>query len=110
MQLIYGGKISQSSPRFKFLEPVSLSVNPEHFSNKEEPIKIINEIVLPYLNKQREKLGNRGQATLLILNAFRGQMTQEVTTLLHETTFFGHRSKQYHPSFSGTQPHRKGSL
>ena len=74
MQLIYGSKITQSLRRFKLLAPFSLSGNPKHFSNKEELIKIISEIVLPYLDKQREKLGNRGQATLLILDAFMGQM------------------------------------
>ena len=84
MQLIYGGKTTQSLPRFKFPESFSLSVNSKHFSNMEESIKIINEIVLPYVDKQREKLDNHGQAALLILDVFRGQMTQEVTTLLHE--------------------------
>ena len=45
-------------------------------------------MVLLYVDKQREKLGNHGQATLLILDAFRGQMTQEVTTLLRENNIF----------------------
>ena len=81
---MYGGKNTQSLPRFKFPESFALSVNPKHFSNTEESINIINEIVLPYVDKQREKLDNHGQAALLILDVFRGQMTQEVTTLLHE--------------------------
>ena len=84
LQLIYDGKTTQSLPRFKFPESFSLSVNPKHFSNTEESIKIINEIVLPYVDKQREKLDTNGQAALLILDVFRGQMTQEVTTLLHK--------------------------
>ena len=46
-QLIYGGKTKQSLPRYKFPDSFSLSVNPKRFSNKEESIKIIEEIVLP---------------------------------------------------------------
>ena len=55
MQLIYSGKTKQSLPRYKFPESLSLSVNPKHFSNSEEPIKIIEEIVLPYVEKERQK-------------------------------------------------------
>ena len=82
LQLIYGGKTIPSLPRFKSF---SLSVNPKHFSNTEESIKIINEIVLSYIDKLREKLDNHGQAALLILDAVRGQMTLKVTILLLES-------------------------
>ena len=54
LQLIYGGKTKQSFPRYKFSESFSFSVNPKHFSNTEESIKIIEEIVLPYVEKERE--------------------------------------------------------
>ena len=46
LQLIYSGKTKQSLPRYKFSESFSLSVNPKHFSNNEESIKFIEEIVL----------------------------------------------------------------
>ena len=59
-----------------------MSINPKHFSNTEESIKIIEEIVLPYVEKEREKLDDPGQAALLILDVFRGQMTSEVANLL----------------------------
>ena len=49
-----------------------LSANPKYFSNTEESVKIIHEIVLPYVDKQAEKLDNQGQAALLILSVFRG--------------------------------------
>ena len=83
IQLIYGGKTKQSLPRYKFPESFSVSVNPKHFSNTEESIKIINEIVVPYVEKEREKLGDKSQPALL-----RGQMTSEVTTLLQESNIF----------------------
>ena len=82
--VLSGGKTAQILPRFKFPESFSLSVNPMHFSNTEESIKIINEVVLPYVDKQREKLGNHGQVALLILDVFRRQITQEVTTFHRE--------------------------
>ena len=56
-QLIYGGKTTQSLPIFKFPGSFSLSVNPKHFINTEESIKIINETVLPYVDKQKRKIG-----------------------------------------------------
>ena len=50
-QLIYGGKTSKSVPRFQFPDDFSLSVNPSHFSNTDESLKILEEIVIPYLEK-----------------------------------------------------------
>ena len=73
IQPIYGGKTAQSLPRFKFPESFSLSVTPKHFSNTEESIKVIEEIVSPHVDKPRGKLDNPNQAVLLILNVFRGQ-------------------------------------
>ena len=72
LQLTYGGKTKQSFSRYKFPELFSLSVNPKHFSNTKESIKIIEEIVLPYVKKEREKLDDPDQAALLILDVFRG--------------------------------------
>lgn len=88
MQLIYGGKTKQSLPRFKFPESFSLSVNPKHFSNTEESVKIVNEIIVPYVEAEREKLANLDQAALLILDVFRGQLTKEVTDLLQDNKIF----------------------
>ena len=102
IQLIYGGKTAKSLPRLKFPESFLLSVNPKHFSNTEESIKVIEEIVLPHADKQRGKLDNPNQAALHLSDVFRGQMTQEVTTLLHEQYLFCNRSKQYDSSFSAT--------
>ena len=70
MQLIYGGKTNQSLLRFKFPESFSLSVNPKHYSNTLESIKIINKVIIPYVNAQREILSNPNQAALLISMCF----------------------------------------
>ena len=74
MQLIYGGKTQQSLPRFKFPDDFSLSCNPKNFSNTEESIKLIKEVLLPYIEDQRKQLGKPNQSVLLIMDVFRGQI------------------------------------
>ena len=56
MQLIYGGKTLRSLPKFKFPGSFSLSANKKHWSNTTETIKLVDEILTPYLDKEREKL------------------------------------------------------
>ena len=82
MQLIYGGKTKQSLPRFKFSDGFSLSCNPKDFSNAMESIKLINEIIIPYVQSQRKELGKPKQAVLVIMDVFRGQITDDVISLL----------------------------
>ena len=81
MQLIYGRKTCL--PRVQFRSSFSLSFNPKHYSNDEEPIKVLNNIVIPYIVKERKKLGlNEGQAALLIIDVFKEQMTDPVLKVL----------------------------
>ena len=85
MQLIYGGKTQQSLPRVKFPSSFSLSVNPKHFSNEVESIKLLNEIIFPYVTKERERLGlEKDQPALLVMDVFRGQMTSLVLQVLSD--------------------------
>ena len=51
-QLIYSGKTMRSLPKFKFPKEFSLSVDEKHFSNTQESLKILIEIVIPYVNQQ----------------------------------------------------------
>ena len=83
-QIIYGGKTTQSLPKVKFPEDFSLSVNPKHYSNNEEVCKHITDIVIPYVNAEREKMGNPDQHALLIWDVFRGQKTDTVSALLEK--------------------------
>ena len=57
MQLVYGGLQMKCLPRFKFSETFSLSVNPKHFRNTFESIKIIEEVIIMYVEAQRQILG-----------------------------------------------------
>ena len=56
MQLIYGGKASQSFPKFNFPDSFTLSVNLKHFSNTAESLKLLKDIIIPYLDTEREEL------------------------------------------------------
>ena len=67
LQLIYGGETNQSLPRHQFPKDFSLSVNPKHYSNEKESLKLIDEIVLPYVTKERQRLVKRNQQLLLFL-------------------------------------------
>ena len=70
-QLIYKGKTTQSLPKVDFPDGFSLSVNEKHFSNTQELIKFLKEIVIPFVDKKRSELKNPSQATLLIWDVFR---------------------------------------
>ena len=84
MQLIYGGKTSQSLPKIQFPTGFCLSANPSHYSNTEESIKLLKEIVVPYVEKIRAKLDDPKQSALLIWDVFRGQKTESVIEVLKE--------------------------
>ena len=83
MQLIYGGKTNRSLP-----ESFSLSMNPKHYSNTLESIKIIDKVIIPYVNAQLEILSNPNLAALLIFNVFHGQITDEVTSHLLQNKIY----------------------
>ena len=59
MQLIYGGKARQKFPIFIFPKLFSLSANSKDFSNTEESLRWLEEIMIPYVNSERSKLGVR---------------------------------------------------
>ena len=85
IQLAYGGKTKKSLPRVKFPSSFSLSVNPKHYSNEQESIKVLNEIIIPYVTKERERLELKNdQAALLIMDVFKGQMTSPVLKVLSD--------------------------
>ena len=51
MQLIYQVQIGQSLPKVKFTDGFSLSANESHYSNENEALKSIEEIILPYIQE-----------------------------------------------------------
>ena len=90
--LIYDGKTVKSLPRFKFPQQFSLSANPTHFSNSSESIKLFEEVIIRYLQKERKKLNlSPILKGLIIMDVFKGQMTSEVLTILNNNNV----SRQY---------------
>lgn len=48
LQIIYGGKTKASQPRgFQFPKSFCVSQNPKHWSNEEETVKLIDDIINP---------------------------------------------------------------
>ena len=80
MQIIYAGKSKASLPRgFIFPKGFSLSQNPQHWSNETETLKLIDEIINPYVINKRKDLGLAStQKALVIWDVFKGQMTNVV--------------------------------
>ena len=85
MELIYGGKDQLSLPRVKFPDSFPLSANEKHFSNTQESLKLIDEIITPYVEKEHEMLDlGEEQQPLLIIYVFSGQMTDQFIENLKE--------------------------
>ena len=80
MQLIYERKTTKSLPRFKFLNDFSLSVNKTHYSNEKEACKLIEEILLPYIEKVRQEENLPvSQKALVIMDVFSGQISSLIS-------------------------------
>ena len=72
MQLIYGGKTQQNFPKSDFSDSFSLSANLKHFSNTEESVKLLDDIIIPYFKCEQSKLGiGEDQYALLILDVLK---------------------------------------
>ena len=79
MHLIYKGKTVQSLPRFKFPQGFCVSANENHFSNRVESVKYLEEVIVPYFKKQHSIEGlDQDQKALVIMDVFTGQMTSKV--------------------------------
>ena len=80
IQIIYAGKTTASQPRgFKFPKGFCISQNPKHWSNEQETLKLIDEVVNPYVVKKRSDLKlAETQKALMVWDAFKGQKTEAV--------------------------------
>ena len=83
IQLIYGGKTQQSLPKENLSNEFSLSVDEKHFSNTQESLKLIEDIINPYVKEERKCLGrNSDQMDPFIIDVFWSQMTEAVLNIL----------------------------
>ena len=72
MQLIYGGEKIKAYLNLSF--PLDFpSANPKHYSNTAGSIKLIKDIIIPYIEKEKISLKlPKTHPALLIIDAFRG--------------------------------------
>ena len=77
--------IKSKLTQIKFPAAFSMSANTKHYSNTAESIKLIKEIVITYIEKERILLKlPKTQPALLIMDVFRGQMNEDVLTVLKD--------------------------
>ena len=92
MQIIYGGKTSKSIPRVSFPDGFLVSVNPKHYSNEEESLKMMEHIIIPHVQKQSNTLKLDAEyPAMLLMDIFKGQMTDPVKEILRETTSYSRK-------------------
>ena len=67
-----------------FPDGFSLGANKTHYSNEEEALKFIDEIILPHVQKECAKLRCGNQRALLILDVFWSQTTDKIFKVLKD--------------------------
>ena len=85
IQLIYDGKTNKSISAVSFPSDFVISANEKHYSNEREALNMLENIIIPYVEKQRVSLNlDFDHPALLIMDVFKGQMTCAVRELLNE--------------------------
>ena len=85
IQLIYGGKTNKSITAVSFPSDFVISANEKHYSNEREALNMLENLIKPYVEKQRVSLNlDFDHPALLIMDVFKGQMTCAVRELLNE--------------------------
>ena len=76
----YGGNTTASQPHdFQFPRGFCISQNPKHWSNEQETLKLIDEVVNSYVVKKRTELNlAETQKALMVWDAFKGHKTEAV--------------------------------
>ena len=82
LQLIYQGKSARCHPHYHFPSGWNITHSPRHWSTEDTMIEYINEIIIPYVQNQRDLLENPALSALVIMDNFRGQITSSINTLL----------------------------
>ena len=89
IQLIYGGKTRKSIPAVKFSRGYVLSANSKHYSNKEETLKHLKEVIVSHIQNERKTLRlDADYPALLIMDVFKGQMAPDVLNMLKANNIF----------------------
>ena len=85
MQLIYQGKTTRCHPKFDFPDGFEVTHSENHWSNKEKAISLIENIILPYVERTKERLDlPEEQKWIVIKDVFKGQWTENVKTTISD--------------------------
>jgi hypothetical protein len=72
LQLIYKGKSPRCHPQFQFPSDWHVTHSPKHWSTEQTMLQYITEIIVPYIEAQRDALGDSEQSALVIMDNFKG--------------------------------------
>ena len=76
IQLIYGGKTTKCIRAVSFPSDFVISANEKHYSNEREALNMLENAIIPYVEKQRVSLNlDFDHPALLIMDVFKGQIT-----------------------------------
>ena len=88
IQLIYQGKTNNCHPNYNFPNSFHITHTPNHWSNENKSLEMIDKIIMPYVKQQIADLQLRkNQEWLLIADVFKGQWTEavkKITAELHD--------------------------
>ena len=83
MQILYTGKTERCHPAYSFPPDFDIFHTPNHWANTETTLRLISNIIVPYVAAVREKMElSKDQPAIVIFDAFKGHKSLEVTTLL----------------------------
>ena len=84
IHLIYSGK-TKNIPAVSFPSDFVISANETHYSNEREALNMLENVIIPYVEKQLVSRNlDFDHPALLIMDVFKGQMTRSVGELLNE--------------------------
>ena len=82
-QLICTGKTQRSLPNVTFPDGFCLAYNQKHWSNETETICLIEDVLVPYIQKvKEEKFLPPSQKSILLRDSFKAQSTPKVMDIL----------------------------
>ena len=84
MQLIYEGKSPRCFPQgITFPENFNLTFTPNHWSNEDKVIELLEKVVFPFVVEKRKELSLPDeQKAILVFDVFKGQETERVQSLI----------------------------
>lgn len=99
-------KTDRSIPKVDFPKEFSLSANRKHFSNIEQSQKLLQDIINPYIQKLKERLGlNFSHPGLLMIDVFRGQTITIIRNLLVSNDIYFQQIFKHDKYSSDFRPH-----